>query len=344
MSRSEELAKYAARVVMRNPDLNIVPDTDHYPWFIKEFQRHLQSSEARKELMLPNIQDENETVAVFSDYGGEHPSSRYYTYSFLIVAYNQLYLFNKKIDELRVEHGLNDPFKEIAFKRLDHGPSYRFLEPYLLAAQNLINGLVVTVVVEKGIDSLFVDGKLNSSTVLQEALAKIGMSYLKPAVAEKLFRVTHYLSFLITLLSKDGQKVFWMTDNDAIAANTERFQDALSYLCRMLGHYSDKRYETVGGAVPFKEKDSGFLDLLSIPDLVGGAVENYLTNKAQGGGGDFSIKPGSEVILKWLANQGISLKKHTMIIRKDCEGVSAATLNFNLVEPLSDSEVVSVFL
>jgi hypothetical protein len=344
MSRSKELAKYAAKVVLRNPNLNIVPDTEQFPWFIKEFQHHLQSSEARKELLLPNIQDENETIAVFSDYGGEHSSSKYYTYSFLVVAYNQLYLFNKKMNELRAEYGLNDPFKEIAFKRLDHGPSFRFLEPYLLAAQNLINGLVLTVVVEKEIDSLFIDGKLNSSKVLQEALAKIGMSYLKPAVAEKLFRVTHYLSFLITLLSKEGQKVFWMTDNDAIAANTERFKDALSYFSRVLGHYSQKKYALVGGAVPFEEKDSSFLDLLSIPDLVGGAVENYLTNKSRGGEGEFSVKPGSEVILKWLANQGISLKKHTMIIRKDCEGVSAATLSFNLVKPLSDSEVVSVFL
>ncbi|MEJ3661582.1 hypothetical protein WD277_11485 [Pseudomonas fragi] len=344
MNRSKALAKYAARVVMRNPNLNIVPDTDSYPWFIKEFQRHLQSSEMRNELLLPNLQDENETIAVFSDYGGEHPSSKFYTYSFLIVAYSQLHSFDEKMAGLRNEYGLNDPFKEIAFKRLDHGPSFRFLEPYLLTAQNLINGLVLTVVVEKSVDSLFVDGRLNSSTVLQEALAKIGMSYLKPAVAEKLFRVTHYLSYLITLLSKDGQKVFWMTDNDAIAANTERFQDALSYFCRMLGHYSDKRYALVGGAVPFEEKDSSFLDLLSIPDLVGGAVENYLTNKAQGGGNAFSIKPGSDVILKWLANQGIGLKKHTMIISKDHEGVKAATLKFNLVEPLKDSEVVPVFL
>lgn len=344
MSRSKKIAKYAARVVLRNPNLNIVPDTELFPWFIKEFQRHLQSSEARKELLLPNIQDKNETIAVFSDYGGEHSSSKFYTYSFLVVAYSQLHLFNKKMNELRGEYGLNDPFKEIAFKRLDHGPSFRFLEPYLLTAQNLINGLVLTVVVEKDIDSLFFDGKLNSSKVLEEALAKIGMSYLKPAVAEKLFRITHYLSFLITLLSKEGQKIFWMTDNDAIAANTERFEDALSFFCRVLGHYSQKRYALVGGAVPFKEKDSSFLDLLSIPDLVGGAVENYMTNKARGGEGEFSIKPGSEVILKWLANQGISLKKHTMIIRKDCEGVSAATLNFNLVEPLSDCEVVSIFL
>ena len=208
--RSKALTKYAARVVMRNPNLNIVPDTDRYPWFIKEFQRHLQSSERRKELLLPNLQDDNETIAVFSDYGGEHPSSKFNTYSFLIVAYSQLHSFHEKMAELRSEYGLKDPFKEIAFKRLDHGPSFRFLEPYLSTAQNLINGLVLTVVVEKGVDSLFVDEKLNSSVVLQEALAQIGMSYLKPVVAEKLLRVTHYLVYLITLLSKDGQKVFWM--------------------------------------------------------------------------------------------------------------------------------------
>ena len=131
---------------------------------------------------------------------------------------------------------------------------------------------------------------------------------------------------------------------DAIAANTERFQDTLTFFCRMLGHYSDKRYKLVGGAVPFAEKDSGFLDLLSIPDLVGGAIENYLTSQARSDGGPFSVKSGSDVILKWLANQGISLKKHTMIIRKDHEGVKAATLNFNLVEPLKDAEFVPIYL
>ncbi|MBH3426172.1 hypothetical protein [Pseudomonas alkylphenolica] len=344
MNQNKALRKYAESLILRNPDLNVVSDNDSYPWFIREFQRHLQASEGRKELLLPNLQDRNETIAIFSDYGGEHSASKYHTYSFLIVAYSQLQSFQDKMLELRRQFGLDSPFKEIAYKRLDHGPTRRILEPYLVMAQNLINGLVLTVVVEKDIESLFVEGKLSHSQVMSDALAQIGMSYLKPAVAEKLFRVIHYLSFLVTLLSKEDQKVFWMTDHDSIAANPERFADALSYFCRVLGHYSDKRYALVGGAVPFEEKDSSFLDLLSIPDLVGGAIENYFTSKSRSLDDQFLVKSGSDVILKWLVHHGVGLKKHTMMICRDDVGVRASTLKFDLMEPLTDAKFIPVYV
>ncbi len=43
------------------------------------------------------------------------------------------------------------------------------------------------------------------------------IGHWKPEIAEKALRVTHFVSFLTALLAHDGQKIFWMTDNDAMA-------------------------------------------------------------------------------------------------------------------------------
>lgn len=84
----KELIELAANLTLHGANLAIVPDSEEYTWFIREMQKQLQALEARNELLLPNIRDENESIAILSDYGGESSDSKYLTYSFLVCAWN----------------------------------------------------------------------------------------------------------------------------------------------------------------------------------------------------------------------------------------------------------------
>jgi hypothetical protein len=73
-------------------------------------------------LLLPNLHHESiETVAVFSDYGGDQ--GRYRTYSFAVVDWNALHGCVQHFKTIREKHGLNAPYKEIAFKSMGVRPT-----------------------------------------------------------------------------------------------------------------------------------------------------------------------------------------------------------------------------
>ena len=323
------------KLTLHAPNLSVIPNTDDYPWFIREFQKQLQALEDRNELWLPNLRDENNSIAIFSDYGGESSDSRYYTYSFLICAWDQIGDFTKAMKTLRSETGLND--KEIAFKDFNYGPIKRTLRKYIENLSNLVNGYLLTVVIEKSVDSIFGTHKNVTQTHILRTLKDAGFGDWKPKVAEKLLRITHFSVFLVALLSKEGQKIFWMTDNDAIAPSKERFNDTLKLFSNLLNHYCKHEFSLVCGATTFKEKSPQFLDLLSATDIVAGSIEHYFTRK-QTIGDEFTINNDVDHILAWLTGQGIALKRHTLMIKKEDSRLVSGTIKFNLKEPnLNDS-------
>jgi len=311
----KEVIYLATKLTLKKPCLSVVPDTEEYPWFIREFQKQLEALESRNELLLPNIRDENESIAIFSDYGGESSDSKYHTYSFLICAWNQTGVFNQKMEKLRDDRGLNNPFKEISFKDFRYGPIKRALEKYLANLSNLVNGYLLTVVVEKSLGSLFGTDKKTTSKYLLETLKDNGFGTWKPDVAEKLLRITHFSAYLVALLSKKGQKVMWMSDHDSIAPTNERFMKTLNLFSNLLRHYCKHELSTIGGAVPFEQKTAMFLDLLSATDIVAGSIEHYMT-RSHGIDKEPQIKAEANQVLCWLSGQGVALKRHTMIIKK----------------------------
>jgi hypothetical protein len=338
---SKELIDWARKLTLTRPNLSIVPDTDDYPWLIRELQRQLQVLESRRELLLPNLMDDNETIAIFSDYGGESSKSRYHTYGFLICAWNQLHAFNSVMHELREKTGLNSPFKEIAFKDLRYGPIRRALADYLAHLSNLVNGFLLTVVVEKAAGPLFaVQGKTKEE--LTQLLSDQGFGSWKPAVAEKVLRVTHLAAYLIALLSRDGQKVVWMTDHDAIAPSEPSFMATLRLFSQLLSHYCPHSPSALGGAFPIEEGTGTYVDLLSAPDLVAGAVEQYFTRARENS--ELAPSESAQSVLRWLSGQGIALKRHVMMIRREDGGVIGARISFGRPEGHPDEMFVPVLL
>lgn len=335
----QEVIDLAAKLTLQNPCLSIIPENDEYPWFIQEYQKNLQALEARTELLLPNIKDDNESIAVFSDYGGESSDSKYHTYSFLICAWNQTGSFTEEMVKLREKHGLNDPFKEIAFKDFRYGPIKRSLDQYLKNLSNFVNGYLLTVVIDKSVGTIFGQNKKETSKYIMETLKENGFGEWKPGVAEKLLRITHFSAYLVALLSREGQKVIWMTDHDSIAPTSERFNETLKLFSNLLSHYCKHELSTIGGAVPFEEKSAQFLDLLSATDITAGAIEHYMT-RGHGKDEEPEVKEEANQVLCWLSGQGVALKKHTMIIRKESGGLVTGTLDFTLKE--TDPNAISI--
>lgn len=333
-------------VTLLRPDLNIIPDTEDYPWVIREFQKKLQAMEHRNELLLPDVRKNNESIAVFSDYGGESADSQYNTYSFLVCAWNQTGLFKSQMDIIRKDAGLNNPFKEISFKDFRYGPIKRALPKYLSALSNLVNGYLLTVVVSKDVPSIFGgSNKKIARRQLSYSLAEMGLGNWKPDVAEKLLRVAHFSAYLVALLSRPGHKVFWMSDNDSIAATDEQHKHTLQVFSNILQRYCKHELPVIGGSTPFNKEgeDHGTLDLLSAADIVAGSVEHYLT-RSKLSGDELDIKEEANQVLMWLTGQGVMLKRHTMFIRMEGKALACGTSVFSLKEPDPSATVIPVVL
>lgn len=90
------------------------------------------------------------------------------------------------------------------------------------------------------------------------------------------------MSLIFGLLSKDEQKIFWMTDHDSIAECDN--MHASKIVSSLLPDYGRKEYGLFGFATPFAERSLMHLDALSITDLAAGAIQNYFTQDEVTGG------------------------------------------------------------
>jgi hypothetical protein len=304
------------------------------PGIAKFLEDGFKARDKEGKLLLPDLSALlNSTVGIFSDYGGEDNSSRYYTYSFLVCAFGSLDPFREQMDALRKRSGLGT--KEIAFKDFRHGPVYRAIPEYLRLTDNYINGMIFTLAVEKGISSLFGPGGLETSNPMLAALEQRGLGRLAPHIGEKLFRVLHCIAFLVSLLGHSGQKIFWMTDHDAIGETPERHKSLLGVLNSVLPLYTDKPFSFLGGARPFRPRAFEYLDILSIADIAAGTIAQALSSIDKLGKDNAQIKEGGEQVLRWLCHNSVTLKKFTMIVKRLPSGeVGSGPVDFEARVPV----------
>lgn len=328
----EQLMSLAEDFVLQNPTAQVLKKDREYPLVARAIEDHFNKLNERKKLILPELKTRGDAIAVFSDYGGEHKSSKYRTYSFLVCSFDNFLMatFFKRMKEIRKKYKLEE--KEIAFKDFKFGPIKRSLDEYLTALSHFVPGLLFTLVVDKDIDTLYGENgkkdKVNASNKLQE----LGIGKWKPDVAEKLTTVVHIISYLVSLLSDKRQKIFWMTDHDSIAEE-KSIQDTLNFFSEILYYYSDYEHPLISGGVPFKEKCIMTLDLLSSTDIVAGSLEYYFTslrNKTE------KNNESAYKVLEWLANDGIGLKKQTILVKKVGNDIVTSSINFSLSEENND--------
>jgi hypothetical protein len=91
--------------------------------------------------------------------------------------------------------------------------------PEFLSAANLIPGLLLVVLFDKRIGTIFApdDETQNAESALGQQL-----SQWPARTQEKLLRICHIAALMVASLSRELQNILWVTDQDDIAANVER--------------------------------------------------------------------------------------------------------------------------
>lgn len=265
---------------------------------------------------LPDFSDDKK-IAVMSDYGGEHRDARYSTYSFLFVALDKNGPFQSYMHELRRQHKIHDPYSEFKYKDLKYGPRSRALPQYLQLVDNLIHGAVVTVAIDNKIGSVFETTKREAHASIEEQLHEGGFGKWSGNVGEKVLRVLHILSAFTAAMTYDHQRLLWYSDTDQINedAKSRSFADTQKLFGNIAAMYLTHGFDVLGFGKSFRDK-SYFDDLLSVPDLAAGMLQDLLTGKDTGNnihGGDEKL-----AVLKWLATPATHLSKiHVRIAPKD---------------------------
>ncbi|TYL90334.1 hypothetical protein FXB40_32275 [Bradyrhizobium rifense] len=295
-----DLIARARQIILHEPNLNVLkPEHEgQYSPLVVAIQTELKKREAVGLLLLPDLSAlANTTVGIFSDYGCEDSASNYLTYSFLMCAWGSLATFWREMKKHREISGLD--VKEIEFKDFGMGLMRKALPGYLDLLNGYVPGLLFTVVVDKRIVSLFGPQNRATGEALTKMLEEHGLK-LKPEIAEKALRVVHAAAFLIGLLGHEGQKIFWMSDHDAICPDLGAHNRLLALFQNVLGLYTDRQICLIGGALPFSERSTDYLDLLSAADIVAGSVGQYFTSRDDLGEKDARVKEGAEKVLVWL--------------------------------------------
>ena len=317
MDMNGELKKLAVQFSKMFIDSPIL-SSEIVPPIITIMQDHFKKLQEIGKLLLPNLQLNNKTVAIFSDYGGGK-GAYCFTYSFLVVSYDNLGLFLEKVKEIRKKYGLDDPWVEISFKDLRYGPLKRALQEYLIAANNLIPGLLFTIIIEKGVYSILRANLPSTPKLLKQELDKSQFGNWKKHLAEKLLRICWIISYLFCLLSTNSQKLLWVTD-DEIVPNRDKIKEVRE-ICGSINNYLfkifEKNYEIFGFLVPKFFEDcelkKDLFDVLSITDLAAGSIEHFYTRQFKKH--EETIKEEADKILIWLTEHGILLKKMSLIIK-----------------------------
>ncbi len=307
-------------LIQKNPNLKVLKPklAGMYSPLIELLGIEINNNLESGKLFLPNLQVwDNKSVAIFSDYSGES-SGKYYTYSFLVCAMDALGYFRQKMSILRKDLAFGN--KELAFKDLGMGSMQKILPEYLSLLDQYVPGLLLTVVIDKKLTSVIGHSRRDTLNEIAKILEDAGFGKLKLLIAEKMVRIVSISALLVGLLGKSGQKIFWMTDHDAICENNKH-NNMLAFFQRAIGIYSNANFPLIGGARPFEEKSTDYLDLLSAADLVAGSLAHYFTLRDTKGNEDIMVKDGVEKILYWLGGQGLSLQKLNIIITPGQNGI-----------------------
>lgn len=277
----------------------------------------IQAEEWLKPDLLTSVRHGTD-LFVASDYGGEHKSSIYQSLSFIVVDLKFLWYWNEKRIELRKKF-LKDS-RRVSFKKLTENRRRQHLI-HFLRVSNSIPGLLASFLIDKNIDSIFVE----TPESREIGALFIDKDKWAPKSYEKLLRIGHLGSLIISGLSAPGQNLLWVTDQDEIVSNVEKHTEATNVfgycmdltLPHNMGHFRLASTKSDSGSRDLE-------DLASIPDLAAGALAEFSTTLEYEGGfldSDImrplskNLSHKSKAILAWLAESHHTLKKISIVIQ-----------------------------
>ena len=271
-------------------------------------------------------------LLIASDYGGEHKGAGWATYAALATTVEAAGLWSSWTRTLRGR--LLPDGRSLQFKRLSDRIRRRAL-PHFLQAADQLPGVLFCIAIPRSVSSIF-DGAPHKTR-----LADLGFPELRPAVEEKILRVTHLVALIVAGLSGQGQDVYWFSDEDALAIHSGARLWPLTRLfatvtSNLLDH--DLRHLRVGTS----RCDNGSMsirDLISLADLAAGAISRLLSEVL-----DLREAPPKGLILpmlravpqsrdlvsRWFADDSSELRKVLLLIDepKANPGLSVTPMKF----------------
>lgn len=301
------------RKIKKYPPFDLSLIKPEYPRF-----PHLLVPALNKLTELPDF-SEDSRIAVFSDFSGEHKQASFHTYSFLIMAQNKVGPFLKNVERIRQKYRIAEPYSEFAFKDLTYGPRSRALTEFLSLVDSQIHGALVTIAIDKEIETVFGNTRKETHPVMEKQLADLGLGKWKGATAEKVLRVCHSIALFTALTTKGNQRLLWYCDTDAINEDTggRRFENTQKIFGITLSMYCKHEFELIGFAKSLPDK-SYLDDLLSVPDFAAGVVQDLLQSHKTG-----EDIPGGEEkrsLIQWIATERTFLSKITIQVSRTENG------------------------
>jgi hypothetical protein len=279
------------------------------------FMNRLHAAIGRLARLEPNILPQpftGESLYVASDYGATHGQGSYDWIGLLITDMRGSETWRTRRAQIR-NSSLRDG-RRMSYKSLGDSTKSRALTRFLRSADH-IPGMLVLIYFDRGLDDLFL-GK--GEPALTDSALKLLASW-KPRQREKLLRILHFLAFFVAALSRPGQHVVWLTDEDEIIPNEFRLQSLLDLAMEISGHYVVHNLGYLRFATAAVDDDSRFIeDLLSIPDLAGGglaATLDEMKRTRQLPRGDLMVplphglRAKALFLAHWFADYSCSLKR-----------------------------------
>jgi len=257
------------------------------------------------------------TIALMSDYGGEHRTSSYEVISILALDFESTRQWEYMRREIRLRK-LKDS-RRMSFKNLGDHRRKQALEPFLLAA-NSITGVCASFAIHKEVKFLCTNPKQFGEFIQQMNLE----GRWNAKALERMIRLAHFISLLIAGLSQPNQNVYWISDEDSFFANTPRSQDVANLTSSFTSYYVKHQLGELGvGTTQIDEDDLRLEDLTAVPDLVAGAIADLMTRITAICGGRISrnlalslpdkLPPKVQVLASWLADDTQTLKRPIVV-------------------------------
>jgi hypothetical protein len=263
-------------------------------------------------------------VIIGSDIGGCHPQSRHLVMTFVLVACDSSFgAWRAECKELRAKY-IPDG-RRISFKGLNDALKRRALPPFLHASDQL-NGVLVSVIVDKGIGQLFLRGSRQDL----DADVREGIASWKAAAIEQALRLSHVVAILMAHFGSADQSGIWIADSDEAFANPERIKTFCTLCDNVICGYSRPN----GGSALFGTPETlpfgaTSEDLLSVADLAAGTIAEWIPSALESGLlGDLPTsmlrvqfeKGKVNYLLAWYSGDSKPLKRLTIIVRPTTAG------------------------
>ncbi len=289
--------------------------------FMNTWSAAIRRHELRHPGSIPDMRN-GRTLFVGSDFSGGRERDQYSVFSALIINIDRCEAWNEKRLDLRrrfVPDG-----RRLSYKSLTDVRKKRFLWPFL-EASNELNGLLVSVLVENAVPSIFGDGELRPR---ESGLTDLDLWNPKPA--ERVLRAMHFVSFLVAALSGPGQDVLWFTDEDDIAPNEECVRRVTELFVKVSGNYlTHQLNHFTFGTTICDDGSRRIEDLVALPDLAGGALASLVPQLVAtygSVGGPVIVPPPAGVptkarlLLHWHSQRGRPLRRMVWVISQPAQG------------------------